>query len=306
MRALYQGLLIAGLSFLFHTAARAELPQVTKVEPQPLLAHVGRVRDALEYLGQPLSNSAKSALEEVRDKDGEEIAFAIQKVMDPQCIATVMATDEGVTEVVSARREFPLVQQGWRIGLVKVINPKGVKGHLEITSPNARPLAGSPKGELEMRWLNILPYTAQPMHAKLSGLALEYRIVQLFSRDAGQRSAKLKFEFAPELQADAKTFPIKEWTFENGVDKWKAENHCRVESHEGALRVVITGDDPYITQDVSAKRGKMVLRFVAKSERAGFGQVFWWGGEHANADGARSATFAIEAGPGKEYKVGFD
>jgi len=42
--------------------------------------------------------------------------------------------------------------------------------------------------------------TVQPLTPTLSGLALEYRIVQLYSRDAGKREAKISFNVGQGTQ----------------------------------------------------------------------------------------------------------
>jgi hypothetical protein len=50
------------------------------------------------------------------------------------------------------------------------------------------------------RWFDVMSYEKQPMNAALSGLKLEYRIVQLYSRDAGRREAKLSFDVGQGTQ----------------------------------------------------------------------------------------------------------
>src|SRR5690606_30668173 len=51
------------------------------------------------------------------------------------------------------------------------------------------------EGELGVadRWLDLQMYNGQPLRRELSGLGVEYRIVQLYSRDPGQREAKFLF-----------------------------------------------------------------------------------------------------------------
>ena len=97
-----------------------------------------------------------------------------------------------------AKRE--LVEQGWRNFLVKVRNQAGGTAELRASSPNARPHAGSPQNEIVDRWLGLAVHNAQPLTKTLSGLALEYRIVQLYSRDAGKRDAKLSFDVGQGTQ----------------------------------------------------------------------------------------------------------
>jgi hypothetical protein len=65
-----------------------------------------------------------------------------------------------------------------------------------VQSPNAAPVykqsSGRPDPPLLVnpadvpdRWLDVMSYEKQPLNAGLSGLKLEYRVVQLYSRDAG-------------------------------------------------------------------------------------------------------------------------
>ena len=62
---------------------------------------------------------------------------------------------------------------------------------LNVESPNAGKLANSTKEQIAQRWLEFVPYVTQPMNEKLSGLKVEYRVVSLYSRDAGKREAKI-------------------------------------------------------------------------------------------------------------------
>jgi hypothetical protein len=49
-------------------------------------------------------------------------------------------------------------------------------------------------------WLELQTYDAQPLGKSLSGLPLEYRIIQLYSRDAGRREAKISFNVGQGTQ----------------------------------------------------------------------------------------------------------
>ncbi|MEP7110765.1 MAG: CehA/McbA family metallohydrolase, partial [Ferruginibacter sp.] len=48
-------------------------------------------------------------------------------------------------------------------------------------------------GEVANRFLDVQMYRYRPMHSKLSGLKLEYAIVQIYSKDAGKREAEIGF-----------------------------------------------------------------------------------------------------------------
>jgi hypothetical protein len=88
--------------------------------------------------------------------------------------------------------------------LVKVTNRAGVTAELKVESPNAGNVFigsnGSSQPAIKLtpqdandRWTDISLYHQPPMRKRLSGLALEYQILQVYSRDAGQRSARISF-----------------------------------------------------------------------------------------------------------------
>ena len=282
-------------------------PVVTAVEAQPLIAQVLRLDSALEMLGQPLPESKRAGLRKLAAKDGEKAVHDLQKLLDPHCLAAVEVDDKGVSRVTPAAERLPLVEQGWRAYLVKVVNKPGATGTLRIDSPNARPLPFSPKEDVENRWLGLLPYTAQPLLPNLSGLALEYTLVQVYSQGAGKKVADISFRI--EGGKGVKTGPgpvVCEWRFAKGTDGWTADQNCKLEAVKDALRVTMTAEDPFFSTKVEAKKNKFALRFWAKFEKDGVGQVFWWTKERKQPDGAHLANFSFEAGRGKEYEVRFD
>jgi len=86
-----------------------------------------------------------------------------------------------------------LVEQGWRTFLVKVQNEAGITPVLSVDSPNSGKLAGTPEGQVGRRFLDLQMFDKQPMRPRLSGLELEYRLLQLYSSHAGKREARLSF-----------------------------------------------------------------------------------------------------------------
>ena len=148
--------------------------------------------EALEYLGNPLAQSAKEKLQAATQNPNKEAAIAeIQKVLDPLCLIGIQINPESRVKVSPGPASPELVRQGWRQFLIKVQNEAGVTTELRCESPNAKPLANSPKGEVDDRWLELQLFNSQPLTKNLSGLGLEYRIIQLYSRDAGKREAQL-------------------------------------------------------------------------------------------------------------------
>ncbi len=56
------------------------------------------------------------------------------------------------------------------------------------------------KTELEDRWMDLVMFDDRPMTLSLSGLGVEYRIVQIYSRDKGKREASLAFDVGQGTQ----------------------------------------------------------------------------------------------------------
>jgi hypothetical protein len=175
--------------------AGPDLPLVLNVDLQPLLAQVHRLIAATDYLGAPLTAADKQALRELApDRDDRESVKAIQEMLDPYCLLGVTIPPGAEPSVVMGPAKPELVEGGWRLFLVKVHNAGRIEAGLRPVSPQAGPLAGAPQESLDRRWLDMLMFDRQPLAELLSGLALEYRLLQLYSRDSGSREAGLTFE----------------------------------------------------------------------------------------------------------------
>jgi hypothetical protein len=197
------------------------LPVVAGVEYQPLAAQVRRLIEALDYLGSPLSDKDRAALEEALSpaEAGSPAAVArIQQVLDSHCLVTVNINPEMRVTVARGAASPELVEQGWRTFLIKVHNEAGATGELRVVSPNAQSVHNSPasrnasdeyygkhkdpKARLSAAdlWLSLESFDKQPLQKNLSGLALEYRVFSLNSRDAGEREGKLVFDVGQGTQ----------------------------------------------------------------------------------------------------------
>jgi hypothetical protein len=178
------------------------IPVIKTVDHQPLHAQALRVMESLDILGEPADDGFKRSVRGATDVE------AIQRVLDPLCIAFVHINPEGRVHVAQGPVQAKLLQNGWRTFLVKVHNEAGTTAVLSVTSPNAGNLANNPafgnaatngenfaaSGAYRRMWLDLRMYNKQPLKPHLGGLAVEYRVLQLFSRDAGKREAKLVFD----------------------------------------------------------------------------------------------------------------
>ncbi|RUL84648.1 hypothetical protein TsocGM_20015 [Tautonia sociabilis] len=198
---------------LFPAAATgSDLPTVPNVPRQPLAAQARRVVEALEMIGRPLPEADLKRLEDAYVLDDEfQASLAIQEIFDPYCLVGVSINPESRVKAQQGPAAPSLMQQGWRAFLVKVHNEAGVTAPLRVSSPNAAPIysrsTGSPDPPQTIvpetipdRWVELSMFDDRPLNPTLSGLPLEYRILQIHSRDAGPREAKLTFDVGQGTQ----------------------------------------------------------------------------------------------------------
>ena len=277
-------------------------PIATPVNRQPLLVQTMRLAEALDYIGNPLPDATKQALKELQRSDADDAAVTarIEELLDPLCLAGVsiangeIAASEGAVE----RR---LVEQGWRSFLVKVCNDARLTTRLHVESPNARSMPHAKAEDVASRWMGLTMFDGRPMQASLSGLPLEYRIVQVYSRDAG--AAEASVEFSIDAEPGTRGRLIREWRFDEGTDGWVAANQCEIEARDGSLHVEGVGGDPFITCEVGDATGELLLRFWAEAEADGIGQVFFWTEEQPSPDPNKVVTFALMPGSAQQYEA---
>jgi hypothetical protein len=218
MKALSPALLCWWLC-LTAAAQAPPLPVIEDVEWQPLAAQARRLIEATDYLGEPLSRADQAALERaLNTSDHARAVRAIQETLDRYCLFLVTINPEMRVKGAQGPAKAELVEQGWRQFLVKVINESGTTAALRIVSPNAQSVhnarAAQTASDREWRgrnpnapvpnaadaWLDLQTFDQQPLLPTLGGLKVEYRIVQLYSRDAGRREARFNFSVGQGTQ----------------------------------------------------------------------------------------------------------
>jgi hypothetical protein len=193
-------------------ALSAPVAIVKDIEPQPFIAQVKRLIEATDYLGTPFDAGEKKKIESAVEKG--DVA-QIQSVLDPHCLFVVHINPEMRVKVNPGPARPQLIEQGWRQFLVKVENEAGTTAQLEAVSPNAQSVyeggwANTPSDKFFKKqskpadphdlWLDTMMFNNQPMTKNLSGLGLEYRIIQLYSHDAGKRDARIGFNVGQGTQ----------------------------------------------------------------------------------------------------------
>ena len=187
-------------------------PLIRQVDRQPVVSALGRLVSALDLVGRPLSADQIEKVDSIKKMDNDAKAIAaIQELLDPICLAAVHINPESRVKVIQGPTSTELVENGWRTFLVKVHNEAGINPPLSVSSPQAKRQfvqsnsSAEPKEEVTLadvkdRWLNIEIANRRPMKKTLSGLALEYQIVQIYSRDVGKREATLQFDIGQGTQ----------------------------------------------------------------------------------------------------------
>ncbi len=188
---------------------QAELPIVTKVESQPLISNVKRLIKALDDYGQPLESKFRIQLNEVLNKGS---VIEIQKLLDSEVFIAVHLNPETRVKVMRGQSDAHLQQRGYVTKIVKVYNESTVSTPLRVTSPQAGPVYGgvqqltlkrmaSEKLGTDLndlgakdRFLDVSLRNDPPMSDKLSGLEVEYQLMDLSSSDSGKREATLTFD----------------------------------------------------------------------------------------------------------------
>ncbi|GEO07523.1 hypothetical protein SAE01_00190 [Segetibacter aerophilus] len=197
-----------------HEQPTQGLKLIEKVEAQPLLSQALRIGEALNYIGNALPAHATKRLQELKDLPyNTQTVKAIQEILDPFCLAEVEINPEARVKVGAGPAKPELIQEGWKSYLVKVNNQAHVVTRLAAGSPNASPLFYTstfshrmlPKnkltqGQLDNSFLQIAIYRDRPLQQNLSGLELEYVVLQLYTRSKGKREAQIGFNVGQGTQ----------------------------------------------------------------------------------------------------------
>lgn len=212
------------------------------VEPQPYFAGVNRAIEALANLGAPLTPQDVAQIAALSRQNDLAAVEAAEKILGRYTIGRLAIDANGSLRIAPGDAQRTLVEQGWRMFLLRVENSSGRTESLSISVGNgleALPTLGLPgtfnlaqrpalmdtinKAPLiEKNWLLSQLHTTASLARngaeipviQPSGIPVEYQIIKLFSRDHGRRSGVLKLSAWPKVSTAYPRFALNNFDFD--------------------------------------------------------------------------------------------
>jgi hypothetical protein len=191
--------------------------ELRDIPPQPYFAAVNRALEALARIGAPIARADAELIATLTRQNDSAAVKAAEAILDRYTVVQVVTEADGFGRVKPGGAQRLLVEQGWRPYLVRVSNALGTTARLTVE--NATPMvmsaatdasrAGVPDTDnmapyIEQGWLTCEMYEEPPLGVTLSGAPVEYRVVQLYSRDRGQRDVVLNSYTLTDLHTPAR------------------------------------------------------------------------------------------------------
>lgn len=187
---------------------------------QAQLALARHVIDELAAYGEPLAAETIATIDSLIAGGGASAAWdALTAALAPRLLLVASVNPEGQVglSVGPAKRE--LVQGGYRLYLARIDNPSGAPGRFAVHSPesiavngidpsppNQAPM-GAPAaiatsvGDMAARWLDLGVLDAKQLPAALLPLPVDFKLLQIYARDAGVHAAHISADAGAGRQA---------------------------------------------------------------------------------------------------------
>ena len=180
--------------------AASGIPLVAEVEAQPLIEHIGRLVQQLDYIGIPLKSEDVRQLRSLMNQQEEDpsLVLQLQEILDPYCLLAVHINPESRVKAQQAKGLPVLYEKTWKSYLIKIHNEAGVTGPMNLSHylhNQKEQQAEDPLFQTDLR--GVKKWWSE---FNLSGLELNYAILDLFCRDAGKREATLTFDVGQGTQ----------------------------------------------------------------------------------------------------------
>lgn len=203
----FQRLLVAGACSGLSWARCTYAVSLSEDIRQPFAAQIERLLAALNLIGEPLRPDELKLLHQLLSGGSSDTVARCEDVLRPHILLKADINPESRLTMTRGDAKAELVEHGWRTFLVRVSNASADTSPFKITSPQAEAM-GRASGndttaahdftigavdavEAESRWIALNNWASPPLQPNLSGLSIEYRILQIYSRDRGQREASL-------------------------------------------------------------------------------------------------------------------
>lgn len=184
-RRLWTGLVAVWGSGVVSVAA--PLPLIEEVDLQPLQVNSNRLLQALQFVGNPLGSERVRRVTQPPNPPGVASKIRIiQETLDPLCLAVVTINPESRVSVKPGPAKPLLVEQDWAVFLLKVHNLAGVTAPLAVSSE-------APEVEAAL-------FVDRPLTPRLSGVAIDYRVLVLRAKQSGRLATVLSFDVGQGTQ----------------------------------------------------------------------------------------------------------
>ena len=190
--------------------------------PQPYFAGVKRALDVLAKLGAPVTATDEQQIALLARQNDNDAVSAAEAILGRYTLATLSIESDRSVHIAPGGAPRQLLEQGWRIFLLRVENPATKTDSIQFSSGLQTPARMAPylgqmaqraylmdtlyKGPLiKKMWLTSELYGATALSDNelpaipLSGVSIEYQVIQIFSRDAGRHTADFYLNVVPKV-----------------------------------------------------------------------------------------------------------
>src|SRR5262245_50714394 len=113
----------------FYSAFAAESGDIA---PQPYFAAVNRALEALAKLGAPVTAADAQQLATLAHQGDRAAIDAAERILDRYTLVRIVTEADGAAPAVVAGASPTLLEQGWRVFLMRVSNPLGTTARLGL------------------------------------------------------------------------------------------------------------------------------------------------------------------------------
>jgi hypothetical protein len=162
-------------------------------------AQVKPLVDLMAAHGRPLPGAVRQRLVRAAER-GQ--ATQVDAILNSWCLLEIHINPESRVKVTRGPARAELRQRDKSVFLLRVTNEAGVTAPLRVSGPNLVAGPSDGKASKRNRWLSAAVVTAHAarLDPLLSGSGVEYVLLALTTKEAGQREATLAFDVGQGTQ----------------------------------------------------------------------------------------------------------